>query len=101
MPVSENTFRNLCFNQRMSTVPVFVSKSVWQSCGNGPESPDGMDLYAGADLSFRTDLTAFVAIGKRNGEWSVWTFFWTPEQGLAGRAKRDREPTRCGRVKGC
>ncbi|PYD92647.1 terminase large subunit [Pseudomonas syringae pv. pisi] len=91
MPASENTFRNLCLNQRVSTVSVFVSKDVWVGCGDDPDSPDGMDLYAGLDLSFRTDLTAFVVIGKRNGKWSVWAFFWTPEQGLAERAKRDRE----------
>ena len=91
MPASENTFRNLCLNQRVSTVSVFVSKGVWVGCGDDPESPDGMDLYAGLDLSFRTDLTAFVVIGKRDGNWNVWPFFWTPEQGLAERAKRDRE----------
>lgn len=92
MPASENTFRNLCLNQRVSTVSVFVSKGVWESCGDEPDSPDGLDLYGGLDLSFRIDLTAFVVIGKRNGEWSAWAFFWTPEVGLMERAKRDREP---------
>jgi phage terminase large subunit-like protein len=90
MPASENTFRNLCLNQRVSTVSVFVSKGVWESCGGDPDSPDGLDLYGGLDLSFRTDLTALVLIGKRDGVWCAWAFFWTPEIGLADRAKRDR-----------
>ncbi|MFT8232392.1 terminase large subunit [Pseudomonas guariconensis] len=92
MPSSENTFRNLCLNQRVSTVAVFVSKGVWLNCGDEPDSPDGMDLYGGLDLSFRTDLTAFVVIGSRGGNWSAWPYFWAPEQGLHERAKRDREP---------
>src|SRR5690606_6760170 len=29
MPSSENTFRNLCLNQRVSTVSPFISRDVW------------------------------------------------------------------------
>ncbi|MDI9095768.1 terminase TerL endonuclease subunit, partial [Providencia rettgeri] len=32
MPSSENTFRNLNLNQRVSTVSPFISRSVWESC---------------------------------------------------------------------
>lgn len=93
MPSAENTFRNLVLNQRVSTVSPFVSLDAWESCGGVPEpSADGLKLYGGLDLSMRTDLTALVLIGEQGGLWGVWPFFWTPEQGLHERARRDREP---------
>ena len=49
-------------------------------------------VYAGLDLSGRTDLTALVIIGKVSGVWQVASYFWTPEKGLVDRAKRDRAP---------
>ena len=93
MPTSEATFRNLVLNQRISVVNPFVSKSVWDSCGESPESPDGMECYAGLDLSARTDLTAFVieAIDAQ-GIKHVYPYFWTPQEGLFDRSKRDRVP---------
>lgn len=93
MPTSEATFRNLVLNQRISVVNPFVSKSVWDSCGESPESPDGMECYAGLDLSARTDLTAFVIEAiDHQGMRHVYPYFWTPQEGLYDRAKRDRVP---------
>lgn len=92
MPSSENTFRNLILNQRVSTVTPFISKNVWDSNG-GRVLPFGdTPIYAGLDLSARTDLTALVLIGKVAGVWHIQPYFWTPEQGLFDRAKRDRQP---------
>ena len=53
---------------------------------------DDTRIYAGLDLSGRTDLTALVLTGKVNGIWQCASYFWTPEQGLVDRAKRDRAP---------
>jgi phage terminase large subunit-like protein len=54
---------------------------------------DGRDVFIGLDLSARTDLTSAVAIAMGDdGYVDVWPFFWTPEQGLVDRAKRDRQP---------
>jgi phage terminase large subunit-like protein len=93
MPSFENTFRNLNLNQRVSTVSPFVSKSIWESCGEEPASLEGATVYGGLDLSMRTDLTALVLIGDdADGKFNVWPFFWTPEIGLKDRAARDREP---------
>lgn len=92
MPSFENTFRNLCLNQRVSTVSPFVSRSVWESCAAEPVNLTGMTVYGGLDLSMRTDLTALVLVGRVGDTWNVWPFFWTPEQGLFERAKRDRWP---------
>lgn len=92
MPSSENTFRNLCLNQRVSTVSPFISRDVWKSCGGKVLEFGDAPVWAGFDLSARTDLTALVIIGKINGVWHVQPNFWTPEKGLFDRAKRDRQP---------
>lgn len=92
MPSSENTFRNLCLNQRVSTVSPFISRDVWKSCSGAVDMFGDEPVYAGLDLSARTDLTALEIIGKVNGKWSVKSFFWTPEAGLIERSKRDRQP---------
>ena len=93
MPSSENTFRNLCLNQRVSTVSPFVSQDVWKACGAEPALLEGQAVFGGLDLSARTDLTGFVLIGRdAEGVAHVHPYFWTPEQGLYDRAKRDRVP---------
>lgn len=92
MPSAENTFRNLCLNQRVSTVSPFISRDTWLNCGGRTLDFGNSLVYAGLDLSARTDLTALVIIGKINGIWHVQPHFWTPEQGLLDRAKRDRQP---------
>ena len=92
MPSAENTFRNLCLNQRVSTVSPFISRDVWASCSGKIIDFSNVPVYIGLDLSARTDLTALVIIGKINNIWHVVPYFWTPEQGLLDRAKRDRQP---------
>lgn len=92
MPSSENTFRNLILNQRVSTVAPFISKNVWDANGKSVADFGDTPVYAGLDLSARTDLTALVIIGRIDGVWHVVPHFWTPEQGLFDRAKRDRQP---------
>ena len=92
MPSAENTARNLLLNQRVSTVSPFISASVWQSNAAPPIHFGDAPVFCGLDLSARTDLTAMVIVGKVNGAWQVVPHFWTPEQGLADRARRDRAP---------
>ena len=92
MPSSENTFRNLCLNQRVSTMSPFISRDVWKSCGGKVISFGNATVYAGLDLSARTDLTALVLIAKINNVWHTVPHFWTPESGLIERSKRDRQP---------
>ncbi|MCZ2089126.1 MAG: terminase large subunit, partial [Burkholderiales bacterium] len=91
MPSMENTARNLLLNQRVSTESPFISPDVWRACG-GPVEPLHGPVFAGLDLSARTDLTALVVVGQVDGAWHVAAHFWTPEQGLADRARRDRAP---------
>lgn len=92
MPSAENTFRNLCLNQRVSTVCPFISVDVWKSCGGMVLEYGNVPVWCGLDLSARTDLTALVIVGKINGVWHVTPHFWTPENGLSDRSKRDRSP---------
>lgn len=92
MPSSENTFRNLFLNQRVSTVSPFISRDVWMQCGDAVKEFGDTSVYAGLDLSARTDLTALVIIGRIDGVWHTKAYFWTPEHGLIDRSKRDRQP---------
>lgn len=91
MPSMENTARNLLLNQRVSTESPFVSPDVWKLCSGPVGDPEG-PVFAGLDLSARTDLTALVLIWKVGNTWRVQPHFWTPEQGLQERARRDRVP---------
>ena len=91
MPSMENTARNLLLNQRVSTFSPFISPDVWKSCAARVLPFDG-PVFAGLDLSARTDLTALVIVGQLDGVWHVVPHFWTPEIGLADRARRDRAP---------
>ena len=92
MPSAENGARNLLLNQRISRHSPFVSLNVWKENGIAPDDMEGFDLCGGLDLSARTDLTAFVLVGVRDGITHVWPYFWTPEGGLKDRCDRDRQP---------
>ena len=93
MPSKENSFRNLNLNQRVSLHSSFISRNAWEDCGGDiiPMS-ECEQVYAGLDLSARTDLTAFVLYGVLDGIWYAEPHFFTPKQGLFERAKQDRAP---------
>lgn len=92
MPSMENTARNLLLNCRVSTESPFISPDVWKSCATNPLPFEDAPVYAGLDLSARTDLTALVLIARIDDVWQVRPYFWTPADGLLDRAKRDRSP---------
>lgn len=91
MPSMENSARNLLLNCRVSTFSPFISPDLWKAC-SGPVLPFDGPVFAGLDLSARTDLTALVIVGQVDGVWHVQPHFWTPSQGLEERARRDRAP---------
>ena len=91
MPSMENSARNLLLNQRVSTFAPFISPDVWKSCA-GPVQPFDGPVFAGLDLSARTDLTALVIVGQVDGVWQVQAHFWCPESGIEDRSRRDRAP---------
>lgn len=93
MPAAENNFRNYYLNQRVSTVSNLVSKSVWAACSGEPGILyPGTIVWCGLDLSQRTDLTSMAVVFSSNGLWHVHSFYWTPEDGIRERSKRDRTP---------
>jgi phage terminase large subunit-like protein len=93
MPAREAQYRNLILNQRIEVNNPFVSLSAWAACGDPPAPLDGMEVYAGLDLSATTDLTALVLIGRKAaGRWHVHPHFWLPAEGLLDRAVADRAP---------
>lgn len=92
MPSMENSARNLLLNQRVSTFSPFISPDVWKSCNRAFSTQLDGPVFAGLDLSARTDLTALVIVGQVDDVWQVQCHFWTPEIGLAERARRDRAP---------
>jgi phage terminase large subunit-like protein len=90
-PSSEPSYRNLHLNQRIEENSPFVSRSLWKSCDADPiEDFEGLDVYAGLDLSSTQDLTAFVRIAWHEGKYHVRPTFWLPEYDLREKAMRDR-----------
>jgi phage terminase large subunit-like protein len=89
MPSSENTFRNLCLNQRVEANNPFISKVVWIENGDKPESMASKKIYAGLDLSSVSDLTALVLVSE---DGDVESTFWLPSEGLIDKSKSDRVP---------
>jgi len=92
LPSSENSFRWLFLNQRIEASSPFISRAVWQSCGEPVLPIDDVPVYAGLDLSATNDLTALVLIGNVDGVWQVHPYFWLPEDGLREKARADRVP---------
>lgn len=91
MPSREGSYRNLILNQRIEARNPFVSRQVWKENTGAPlESFEGLDVYAGLDLSSVNDLTALVLIAKVGATWHVKPTFWLPEVGLAEKARTDR-----------
>ena len=91
MPSREAEYRNLILNQRVEPVNPFITKTVWQGCGDPViESFEGLPVYGGLDLSATSDLTALVLIAPHEQKWHVKPTFWLPEEGLRERARQDR-----------
>ncbi len=94
MPSAESKFRNLTLNQRCEVASPLISRGVWLANSFEPDMTafETEQVFCGLDLSKRTDLTAFVRIAFKNDRWHVLATFWTPEQGIVERSKRDRQP---------
>lgn len=93
MPSSEAGYRNLILNQRVEARSPFMARSVWlDNTGSPIEDFDGLEVYAGLDLSETADLTALVLIARSGGKWHVKPTFWLPEKGLAEKSRKDRVP---------
>ncbi len=93
MPAREAQYRNLVLNQRVEATSPFVSRSLWQSCGDEPLPFERHTaVYGGLDLSSVNDLTALVLIGRVGDAWQVHPRFWLPAEGLVEKSRKDRVP---------
>lgn len=90
MPSREAAFRNLVLNQRVEGTALLIARSVWDANAAEPAPYKRGKVWAGLDLSSVADLTALVLVWKLDGVWQVITHFWTPAEGIAERARRDR-----------
>lgn len=94
MPSSENSYRNLVLNQRVTVTSPLFSSTVWETCAGEPEESAFITqpVFIGLDLSFVNDLTAAIAVCKKDGLWRVKSNFFAPEKGCAERSHKDRVP---------
>lgn len=96
IPSLEASFRNLRLNQAINAEAPFITPGVWKS-GNRPINEELFKseyVYGGLDLSARRDITALVLAvhDYETGEVHVKPFCWTPEEGLAEKARVDKVP---------
>jgi phage terminase large subunit-like protein len=93
MPSREPEFRNLILNQRVEMNSPFISKSVWQGCGDDVSDDWARaPVWSGLDLASTSDLTAHVPICNLDGVWEVKPTFWLPGEGLREKSRSDRVP---------
>lgn len=93
MPTAENTFRNLYLNQRVQRQSPFVSPSVWKQNGGEVVIPERAEVFAALDLSQTLDFTSLTVVHRDPEGLVHWlSYFWTPADTLADRAKQDRAP---------
>lgn len=91
IPSFTPTFRNYNLNQRTETVSPFITRDVWRLGDRDLIPHNGLvPIWGGLDLSATTDLTAFAAEWLAGGQWNAMLLFWTPEQGLEERSRRDK-----------
>src|SRR5690606_10993909 len=61
MPSAESTYRNRSLTRRVATVSPFIARQTWDTClGESPPLHACEEVWAGLDISTRTDLTACV-----------------------------------------
>lgn len=104
MPSKEGLVRRLCFCQWTESETSAIPRKVWMACLAAPDEIDAKQLcadgnrpFGGLDLSRTRDLCAFTLTWVMDPTPDAWrflskTWFWTPKETLAERAKIDRAP---------
>ncbi len=93
LPAREAAYRNLVLNQRVVMESPWISQSAWVACESEVDRSQllGQTSFGGLDLSGKNDLTALSLVFPGEETIAI-NFFWTPQEGLADRAPRDRAP---------
>lgn len=90
LPAFQNTFRNLYLNQWVQQRTRAIDMHRWDKCRLEPwPNMEGAECFGGLDLSESQDLTAFVRVFPRDGEYLVVPHFWLPADDVRGRSRRD------------
>lgn len=104
MPSKEGLVRRLHFCQWTESETSAIPRKTWVACLAGAREIDpkalckqGLRPYGGLDLSRTRDLSAFTLTWVTEATPDAWrfvakTWFWTPKDTLAERAKTDRAP---------
>lgn len=105
MSSKEGLVRRLHFCQWTESESAAIPRATWMACQASPDDDfDPADLLAkgvrpfgGLDLSRTRDLCAFTLTWVLDDKPDAWrfrsrTWFWTPKDTMAERAKKDRAP---------
>ena len=97
MPSREGVVRRLHFCQWTDAAEHWCGRDVWEAAEEDfdPDRLTDLPCFLGLDLASKRDLCALTAAWKRPDD-SIWaaTWFWTPEETLEERARKDNVPYR-------
>lgn len=96
-PTEENSFRQLRLCQWVKQSVRWMPLKKWDDCAFpvDKERLKNRICYGGLDLSWTSDITAFVLIFPPEDEddkYCVLPFFWIPEDNIMERVKKDHVP---------
>lgn len=94
-PSSENRFRNLVLNQRVSFESVFLAPGPYRDCNGAPDMSafHSYPVAIALDLSQRQDLTAAcLAACDESGIVHLYPFVFCPASGIEERSAKDHAP---------
>jgi phage terminase large subunit-like protein len=102
-PAFENTFRRLHLNQWTEQESRIVSMIEWDKCQRAvtPSEYYGRPCFVGLDLSSTRDVTALVLVfPEDDGGYTVFPWFWIPEEAVSQRAGQDQRMIRAFAARG-
>ena len=95
IPAKQNNFRRLRLNQWVSQVTRWLDVAFWDKCDSplNVNKLQGMQCWAGLDMSSNIDVTALVLVFPReNGFYDILPFLWVPEDRIELRSTKDKVP---------
>ncbi|KKL48726.1 hypothetical protein LCGC14_2322640, partial [marine sediment metagenome] len=95
LPSKQNNFRRLRLNQWVSQVTRWLDVAFWDKCDSplNVNKLQGMQCWAGLDMSSNIDVTALVLVFPReNGFYDILPFLWVPEDRIELRSTKDKVP---------
>jgi phage terminase large subunit-like protein len=95
MPSKESLVRRLNFCEWVDAADPWIGQEMWRACEEDFDDHelDGMDCVGALDLSGARDLSSLVLAFELPEEViALLSYFWTPEDTLIERARRDQVP---------